>query len=177
MERFCGSYPILKKGGIFMAERTFTEEEIRELVERYGSMIFRISYCILCNKDDAEDAVQDTFMKYMTKAPEFTDEEHRKAWLIRVSANISKNMLKLRIRRNILSLDEVKSAGIPESDFETFEIVSNMPAKYKPVMTLHYAEGYKCSEIAEILGISEDAVKKRLQKGREILKNEFERNR
>ena len=158
-----------------MAERTFTEEEIRELVDNYGSMIFRIAYCILLNKDDAEDAVQDTFMKYMTKAPEFNDEEHRKAWLIRVSANISKNMFKLRLRRHTLNLEEVKSAGISESDFETFEIISALPARYKPVMTLHYAEGYKCSEIAEILGISEDAVKKRLQKGRALLKNEIER--
>lgn len=158
-----------------MAERTFTEEEIRELVENYGSMIFRIAYCILLNKDDAEDAVQDTFMKYMTKAPEFNDEEHRKAWLIRVSANISKNMFKLRLRRHSLNLEGVKSAGISESDFETFEIISALPARYKTVMILHYAEGYKCSEIAEILGISEDAVKKRLQKGRTLLKNEIER--
>ena len=158
-----------------MAERTFTEEEIRELVENYGSMIFRIAYCILLNKDDAEDAVQDTFMKYMTKAPEFNDEEHRKAWLIRVSANISKNMFKLRLRRHSPNLEGVKSAGISESDFETFEIISALPARYKTVMTLHYAEGYKCSEIAEILGISEDAVKKRLQKGRTLLKNEIER--
>lgn len=158
-----------------MAGIRFTEQEIRELVENYGSMIFRIAYCILSNKDDAEDAVQDTLMKYMTKAPEFNDEEHRKAWLIRVAANTSKNMFKLRLRRNSLSLEEIKSAGISENDFETFEIISGLPARYKPVMTLHYAEGYKCSEIAEILGISEDAVKKRLQKGRALLKNEIER--
>ena len=84
-------------------------------------------------------------------------------------------MFKLRLRRHTLNLEEVKSAGISESDFETFEIISALPARYKPVMTLHYAEGYKCSEIAEILGISEDAVKKRLQKGRTLLKNEIER--
>ncbi len=160
-----------------MAERKFTEEEIRDLVEQYGTMLFRISYCILCDKEDAEDAVQETLIKYMTKSPEFNDEEHRKAWLIKVAANISKNMFKLRIRRNAVSLEEVKNIGISENDFEVFEIIMNLPKKYKIALTLHYSEGYKCKEIAEITGISEDAVKKRLQKGRELLKNELERTK
>ncbi len=160
-----------------MDSRKFTEEEIRELVETYGSLIFRISYCILCNRDDAEDAVQETLLKYMTKAPEFNSEEHRKAWLIKVAANISKNIFKLKIRRSTVSLEEVKNIGILESDFETFEMIMNLPKKYKIVLTLHYAEGYKCKEIAEIVGISEDAVKKRLQKGRELLRDEIERTK
>ena len=158
-----------------MAERKFTEEEIRDLVDLYGSLIFRISYCILCNRDDAEDAVQETLLKYMTKAPEFNSEEHRKAWLIKVAANTSKNMFKLRVKRSAVDLEEVKSIGIFENDFETFETIMSLPKKHKIVLTLHYAEGYKCKEIAEIIGISEDAVKKRLQKGRELLKNEHER--
>lgn len=151
-----------------------SEAEIRELVDKYSSLIFRISYCILCNRDDAEDAVQETFLKYFTKAPEFNSEEHRKAWLIKVSANTSKNMLMLRMRREAVNIEDVEDIGISENDYEIFELIMSLPAKYKIVLTLYYVEGYKCREIAEIINISEDAVRKRLQKGRELLKKEFE---
>lgn len=152
-----------------------SEEEIKELVNKYSSLIFRISYCILCNVYDAEDAVQETFLKYITKAPEFTNEEHRKAWLIKVSANISKNMLMFRVRRETFNIDDVENIGIAQSDYDTFELIMSLPAKYKVVMTLYYVEGYKSKEIAEIIDISEETVRKRLQKGRELLKTEFEK--
>lgn len=154
-----------------------SEEEIKELVEKYSSLIFRISYCILCNVDDAEDAVQETLLRYITKAPEFNDEEHRKAWLIKVSANISKNMLMFRLKRETVNIDYAEDIGIDESDYETFELIMSLPAKHKIVMTLYYVEGYRCKEIAEIIGVNEDAVRKRLQKGRELLKKEFEKER
>lgn len=153
-----------------------SDEEIRELVEKYSSLIFRISYCILCNPTDAEDAVQETFLRYITKAPDFNDEEHRKAWLIKVSANISKNMLMFRLKRESVNIDCLENIGIDQNDFETFEIIMSLPAKHKIVMTLYYVEGYKCKEIAEIIGISEEAVRKRLQKGRELLRQEMERD-
>ncbi len=154
-----------------------TEEEINELVNKYSSLIFRISYCILCNSEDAEDAVQETFLKYITKAPEFNSEEHRKAWLIRVSANISKNMLMFRLRRETVNIDDIENIGISENDFEIFELIMSLPAKHKIVMTLYYVEGYKSKEIAEIIGISEETVRKRLQKGRELLRIEFEKEK
>ncbi|MBQ7837107.1 MAG: sigma-70 family RNA polymerase sigma factor [Clostridia bacterium] len=160
-----------------MQKQNKTEEEIRELVSKYSSLIFRISYCILCNSADAEDAVQETFLRYLTKAPEFTSEEHRKAWLIKVSANVSKNMLMFRLRRETVNLEDVEDIGIDERDYETFELIMSLPAKHKIVMTLYYVEGYKSKEIAEIIGISEEAVRKRLQKGRELLKNEIEKER
>ena len=154
-----------------------TEEEINELVNKYSSLIFRISYCILCNSEDAEDAVQETFLKYITKAPEFNSEEHRKAWLIRVSANISKNMLMFRLRRETVNIDDIENIGISENDFEIFELIMSLPAKHKIVMTLYYVDGYKSKEIAEIIGISEETVRKRLQKGRELLRIEFEKEK
>lgn len=160
-----------------MQKQNKSEEEIKELVEKYSSLIFRISYCILCNAEDAEDAVQETLLRYVTKAPEFSDEEHRKAWLIKVAANISKNMLMFRIRRETVNIEDVENIGISENDYETFELIMSLPAKHKIVMTLYYVEGYRSKEIAEIIGISEDAVRKRLQKGRELLKIEFEKEK
>lgn len=154
-----------------------SEEEIKELVDKYSSLIFRISYCILCNPEDAEDAVQETLLKYITKAPEFNGEEHRKAWLIKVAANISKNMLMFRLKRETVNLDDIENIGIGENDYETFELIMSLPANHKVVMTLYYVEGYRSAEIAEIIGISEDAVRKRIQKGRELLKKEFEKEK
>lgn len=152
-----------------------SEEEVTELVNKYGSLIFRISYCILCNVQDAEDAVQETFLKYLTKSPEFNDEEYRKAWLIKVSANISKNMLMFRLRRETVNVDDIENIGIAQDDYEIFGLIMNLPSKYKVVMTLYYVEGYKSKEIAEIIDINEDTVRKRLQKGRELFKKEFEK--
>ncbi len=157
-----------------MQRQIKSEEEIKELVEKYSSLIFRISYCILCNSADAEDAVQETFLKYITKAPEFNDEEHRKAWLIKVSANISKNMLMFRLRRDTVNIDDIESIGVDRDDSETFEMIMSLPSKHKIVLTLYYIEGYRCKEIAEIIGISEEAVRKRLQKGRELLREKIE---
>lgn len=152
-----------------------SEEEIKELVDNHSSLIFRISYCILSNPEDAKDAVQETFLKYITKAPEFNDEEHKKAWLIKVATNISKNMLMFHLRRETINLNDIENIGINEEDFETFELIMNLPTKHKIVMTLYYIEGYRSKEIAEIIGISEEAVRKRLQKGRELLKREIEK--
>lgn len=151
-----------------------SEEEINGLVNCYSTMIFRICYCILGNSEDARDAVQETFLKYLTKAPEFNSEEHRKAWLIKVSANISKNMLMFRRRRETANLDDFANVGINDRDYDNFEFIMSLPAKHKIVMTLYYVEGYTSKEIAGILNISEEAVRKRLEKGRKMIKKEIE---
>ncbi len=84
-------------------------------------------------------------------------------------------MLMFRLRRDTVDIEEIESIGISQNDFETFELIMSLPVKYKVVMTLYYVEGYRSKEIADIINISEDAVRKRLQKGREILKTEFEK--
>ena len=148
---------------------------VSELVDRYGKMLFRICYCILCSRDDAEDAMQETYLRYLTKAPDFSGAEHEKAWLIKVATNISKNMLMLKLRRNFVNIEELQNIGIEDSDSGVFEAIMALPVKYKIVMDLYYIEGYKVNEVSEITGASPDAVRKRLQKGRELLKDEFER--
>ncbi len=152
-----------------------SNNHIKLLIDKYSSLLFRISYCVVCNKDDAEDAVQETFLRYLTKAPTFINEEQEKAWLLKVVANISRNMIKLRLRRNAVSLDELSNIGVKDKDSEIFELISGLPSKYNLVLILHYVEGYKTKEISAILNISEDLARKRLQKGRELLKKEIER--
>ena len=86
-------------------------------------------------------------------------------------------MLMFRLRRETVNLEDIEDIGIDERDYETFELIMSLPAKHKIVMTLYYVEGYKSKEIAEIIGISEETVRKRLQKGRELLRIEFEKEK
>ena len=148
---------------------------IKDLINNYGNMLYRICLCILCDKEDAEDAVQDTLLKFLTKAPRFESKEHEKAWLIRVATNISKNMLVLRIKHRTVDINELEYIGEAEEDRGVFEAIMNLPVKFKIVMILHYIEGYPTKDIATMIKISDDAVRKRLQKGRELLKLEMER--
>ncbi len=153
-------------------------DELRHIeyaVEKYSQMLFRICYSILCNKHDAEDALQETFLRYMTKAPMFRDSEHEKAWLIKVATNISKNMSRFNLHHATENLDELRSIGVSDDDRDIFEMIMNLPSKYKIVLDLYYIEGYKANEIADITDTSPVTVRKRLQYGRMMLKKELER--
>lgn len=154
-------------------------DELRHIeyaVEKYSQMLFRICYGILCNKHDAEDAVQETFLKYMTKAPLFRDSDHEKAWLIKVATNISKNMVRFNNRHAAENLDELRHIGISDDDKDIFTLIMHLPSKYKIVLDLYYIEGYKANEIAQITNTSPVTIRKRLQYGRKMLKQELERN-
>ncbi len=154
-------------------------DELRHIeyaVEKYSQMLFRICYSILNNKHDAEDALQETFLKYMLKAPLFKDSDHEKAWLIKVATNISKNMCRFNTRHAAENLEDLKGIGIRDADRDIFEMIMHLPSKYKVVLDLYYIEGYKANEIADITNTSPVTVRKQLQYGRKLLKKEFERN-
>ena len=152
------------------------KRHIEYAVEKYSQMLFRICYSIVCNKEDAEDALQETFLAYMTKAPVFRDSEHEKAWLIKVATNTSKNICRYRLYHGCENLDDLKDIGVLDDDRSIFEAIMRLPEKYKIVLDLYYLEGYKSNEIAHIIGISPENVRKRLQHGRKMLKHEIERN-
>ena len=154
--------------------RDVDKRYIEMAVEKYGTMLFRLCLTLVKDYDDAEDAVQDTYIKYLTKAPQFNDSEHEKAWLIRVATNICKNMIRFRKRNSSLCLEEIGEIGVSETDSGIFEAIMSLPAKYKLVMDLHYIEGYTASEISAITGVNADAVRKRMQNGRKLLKKTLE---
>ena len=148
---------------------------IEYAMEKYSRMLMRVSYSILSNEHDAEDAIQETFIRYMTKAPLFRDSDHEKAWLLKVVTNVSRNMLRLKNRQNLHSTEELQHIGIDEESSSIFELIMQLPPKYRVVLDLYYIEGYKAKEISAIVGISQVAVRKRLQYARTLLKNEMER--
>lgn len=161
-----------------MSIKTRYNEEFRFVeyaVDKYSKMLFRICYSLLLNEADAEDALQETFIKYMTKAPLFQDSEHEKAWLIKVATNVCKNMLRFKSKHNHVSISELKNIGISLDDKDVFETIMHLPPKYKIILDLFYIEGYKANEIASILDLTPVAVRKRLQYARKLLKTELER--
>ena len=121
------------------------------------------------NKYDAEDAVQDVLIRYMEHRREFAEEEHRKAWLLRVTINLCKN--KLRFYRNHpgISMEELSRCYEERQERQVMESLLELPCKYREVLLLYYVEGYRCVEIARLLRITEAAVRKRLERGRRQL--------
>jgi len=152
-----------------------TDSEIECIVNTYSNTLFKLCFTILCNNADAEDAVEDTFLKYITKSPYFQDEEHTKAWLIRVATNTCKDMYRFNKKREHINFDDLFNYSKTEGSNEILEEVMNLPVKYKTVIHLFYIEGYKTDEISEILSTSSSAVRKRLQYAREKLKFQYEK--
>ena len=142
---------------------------------KYKDLLFRIAFTYVKNREDSEDVLQEAFYKLLYKAPEFENEEHEKRWLIRITVNMCKNHLGLYWNRNKTDLADIEAWQMTKEEIHVLDEVLSLPGKVKTVVYLHYFEGYKCSEIAEILSVKESAVKMRLKKGRELLKIELEK--
>ncbi|MHB1454884.1 MAG: RNA polymerase sigma factor [Saccharofermentanales bacterium] len=151
-------------------------DEVRRAVEDYSNMLFKICIVMLCNEYDAEEAVQETFLRYMTKAPAFNGAEHEKAWLIRVATNICRDMQRFRVRHQHLNIDDLYDYYRTEENSGILEAVMKLPQDYKIVIMLFYIEGYNVDGISQITGASVSAVKKRLQRGREKLRLDYRKD-
>ena len=145
----------------------------REAVEKYGDILYRICLLILRNTADAEDAVQETFIKYVTLSPEFADSEHEKAWLITVANNKCRDMLRYRKRHYTESEELLNAYAVTKEESDILGALMELPEKYRIVLTLFYIEGYKVDELKELVGISASAVKMRLLRGRKLLENKY----
>lgn len=145
------------------------KNNIENAVKEYADMVFRVCFMILKNDADAQDAVQETFLKYIQKAPHFENESHEKSWLIKVATNHSLNMLKSRRRYSDTNIESIKVFADDEETVFVLEALVSLPQKYSVVIALHYIEGYKVKEIAQMIGKTPSAVKMRLQKGRKLL--------
>lgn len=144
------------------------QDEMQRVVEEYSSSLLRAAYSLLKNREDSEDAVQETFLRYMEKAPVFTSREHEKAWLLRVAVNISKNHLSSAWFRKRTDLKEDIPA-LEQEEKEVLESVLKLPAKYRTVIHLYYYEGYSLSEISQILRSPLSTITTRLSRARKKL--------
>ncbi|MBQ4152723.1 MAG: RNA polymerase sigma factor [Oscillospiraceae bacterium] len=152
------------------------ENEFEEKYNQYGNMLYKIAFLYFGNAADAEDALQDVFTKYLCGNYHFKSTEHEKAWFIRVTQNKCLDYLKRPSRRH-QSVDTVPEANTYENgdlEQDVLAKVVALPEKYKSAIILFYYHDYTVEEIANILKISKAAVKKRLQRGRALLKLELE---
>ena len=153
----------MKKSSVQLAD------EIEQIMYTHGNMLFRLSLAMLGNIGDAEDVVQETLIKYIEKAPEFENEEHRKSWLITVASNKCKDLLRFHKRHEVVELEEWNSVVNETIDSGILEALMTLPEKFRLVLILYYVEEYRIEEIAKIIGKTKSAVKMRLQKGRRLL--------
>lgn len=146
-----------------------TTNRLEELVTKYENTLFRAALAILKDASDAEDAVQDAFLRYLEKRPAFRDGDHEKAWLLKVTANGCKSRLRQRKRRPQVELLDIYPAPDEECR-ELTEAVLALPARQRAAVHLHYYEGYTTEEIAAILGLRPGTVRSHLSRARETLR-------
>ncbi len=150
-------------------------KEYERLTTRYLDCIYRVALNGCRNYADAEDVVQNTFLKLWQKENDFEDDEHVRKWLIRVALNECNSLWRSFWKRRTTFLEELPGEPIfstPEKS-NLFYAVRELPAKYRQVVHLFYFEGYSVREIAEILKLSETAVQTRLLRARQKLKEKL----
>ena len=153
-----------------------SEEEANRAVDLYGDTVRRICMIHLKNKADTEDIFQNVFLKYVLRTAPFDSPEHEKAWIIRVTANACKDLLRSFFRSRTVSFDVLIETPreMPEDHSDILEAVLALPEKYKDPIYLHYYEGYTAEEIGRILGKNTNTVYTLLTRARQMLKTSLE---
>lgn len=149
------------------------EQYIEKMIEKHSNTVYRIALTRCDTIENAEDVFQDVFIKFSEKLPNFENEEHEKAWFIRVTINLSKNIKQSAWNKKVTTLDENLIFENPEES-EVFSVVYQLPQNYKTVIYLSYYEGYKVKEIAKLMKTKEGTVKTWLFRARQMLKEKLE---
>jgi RNA polymerase sigma-70 factor (ECF subfamily) len=153
--------------------RVHTQEEVRDIVEQFSDMIYKIALSYTRDKTVAEDILQEVLIKYMTASLEFHDEEHKKAWMIRVTVNECNKYFRSAWNRKKVPLEDIYSFDDPEKH-EVFYAVMELPMKYRFIIHLYYYEELSVKEIAKHMRMKENTVTSRLYRGRKLLKEILE---
>jgi RNA polymerase sigma-70 factor (ECF subfamily) len=150
--------------------------DIERVVETYSDMLLRVALHYTQNHSDAEDMVQTVFLKLLKTAPAFASTEHEKAWLIRVTANQCKDLLRSAWKRKTRALEDMYAAP-EEKGLEVLSAVRKLPEKYRDTIYLYYYEGYSTAEIAGMLGVAPGTIESRLHRARARLRGLMEGER
>ena len=147
------------------------------IVRTYADMVYKIAYRYVANPTDADDVFSETFLTYFKKERTFHDEEHRKAWLIRVTINCAKDLLKSKSpweELNETVAGEEVPALCPEEHLDLHAAIQQLRSEYREAICLYYLEGLSVQDIAAVLGRSKNTVKTHLARGREKLRKFLE---
>lgn len=141
----------------------------QQAVKQYSGTLYRLSFSYCGNAPDAEDVLQETFLRYLRCQPEFETPEKLRAWLMTVTANLSRDLLRKRRRQAPLTEAETIAAPETEPDYDVRRAILALPVSYRGVVYLYYYEQYSVRQIAQMLHLSETAVRSRLHRARRQL--------
>ena len=144
---------------------------MEDIIEKYSDMVLRLALNQTRNRANADDIYQEVFLRLLKNTDKIKNEEHLKAWLIRVTINCSRTMLSSYWNKNVISLREAASLETQpfEEDF-VYNAVLKLPKKYRTAVHLYYYEGYSVKETAKIMRQSESATKTQLKRARDRLR-------
>ena len=155
-----------------------SEQEFNKKYELYSQELMNISYGYTKSRDDSLDIIQNVFTKLVNNPKQFNNLNEEKYWLIRITINECKDFLRKKSKRPIINADLVNSFSNYDSETENLhyiaDVVKTLPEKYRVVIILFYWDSLSIKEIAIVLKVSEDAVKKRLERARKLIKIEME---
>ncbi len=144
-----------------------------EIATKYIDSVYRLALSRTKSPENAEDITQDVFLKLCNANKKFDSEEHVKAWLLRVTINLTKDLFASHWYKTTDALEE-DIAYTPEENSGVYDMVMSLPQKYRTVIHLHYYEGYRVEEIALITKATAGTVKSQLYRARQMLKGIIE---
>ncbi len=146
------------------------EESAGAVIEKYSNMVYRLAYARTGSRHDADDIYQEVFLRYFRRKPVFDSEEHRKAWLLRVTVNCSNSFLSAPWQRRTMGLPEdLPYEGGRKDHLDLHSKLQMLPAKYRGVIHLFYYEELSVEEIARILHRKPSTVRTQLVRARQRL--------
>ena len=150
-------------------------EEYERIVALYADVVYRVALSFAKTKEDAEDVLQNVFLKLLTKRVKFEDDEHIRKWLIRVAVNECNSLWSSFWRKNVEYIDRMEEGiTFQNADYsDLYDAIKVLPAKLRIVLHLFYYEGYRTKEIADLLHIREATVRSRLTRARKLLKSQL----
>lgn len=151
-----------------------TENAFTAAAERHLDMVYRVALNWFRSPADAEDAAQTAMLKLWQTDTEFTDDEHLRRWLVRVTLNVCRDMARSPWRRHTVSLEDLPEPSFSDEERRSvYREVMALPGKYRVPLYLYYYEGYSVSEIGELLRLNASTVQTRLARARGKLKLEL----
>ncbi|BCN28949.1 RNA polymerase sigma factor [Anaeromicropila herbilytica] len=145
-------------------------DTVEEILNKYSNMVYRIAFSRTKSKYDADDILQEVFLKYIKYNISYTSEEHRKAWLIKTTINTSKTLLTSAWFRKTVAMPDNLLTQMEEKS-EVYYAVLKLPTKYRTVIHLFYYEDLSVRDISVLLDMKESTVKSQLHRARKNLES------